>query len=67
MTGLVSFSLFGEDVNSVYYAGMVKNAIAYRKNFPDYDLWVYAVSSFDFLTLFSRKSKLLTLVFRLTS
>lgn len=41
MTGLVSFSLFGDDPNNVYYEGAVQNARLYHQYYPDWDLWFY--------------------------
>lgn len=41
MKGLVSFVLFGDDPQDVYYAGAVKNAEIYKRNFPTWDLWFY--------------------------
>jgi len=41
MRGLVSFSLFGDDPNDVYYHGAIRNAQMYRQRFEDWDLWFY--------------------------
>ena len=41
MSGLVSFSLFGDDSNRVYFEGAISNARAYAKQFPEWDLWFY--------------------------
>ncbi len=41
MSGLVSFSLFGDDPSDVYFGGAVKNARQYARHHPDFDLWFY--------------------------
>lgn len=41
MSGLVSFSLFGDDPQGVYYDGAVEQAALYRKYYSDWDLWFY--------------------------
>lgn len=45
MKGLVSFSLFGDDPDNVYFGGAIKNARRYRQIFPDWDLWFYVGAS----------------------
>lgn len=45
MTGLVSFTLFGDDPNDVYYEGAFQNARQYHTIFPDFDLWFYVGKS----------------------
>ena len=41
MRGVVSFCLFGDDPNGIYYEGAAKNAALYHKFHPEWDLWFY--------------------------
>lgn len=45
MSGLVSFTLFGDDPNDIYFKGAVTNAQDYKQRFPDWDLWFYVGKS----------------------
>lgn len=41
MGGLVSFTLFGDDPNDVYFKGAVRHATQYHQEYPEMDLWFY--------------------------
>lgn len=45
MKGLVSFCLFGDDPNDIYYQGAIENAKKYWYWQPDWDLWFYVGKS----------------------
>lgn len=45
MSGLVSFSLFGDDPQDVYYEGAIQNAKLYKQLYPNWDLWFYIGNS----------------------
>lgn len=54
--GLVSFCLFGDDPDDIYYRGAARNASDYKTQHPDWDLWFYCGKSVPDATVLSIKA-----------